>query len=92
MQPYSNLVTDIMNTRFPALAQRVYDCEASLRAQKLDYAKPLFGCFYNYCINGPQGEVKGVSTEPHVDGKNLALMFCCIFIYGECHWSAVRRC
>ncbi len=75
-----------MDTRFPALAQRVYDCESKLRAhgEGLEaHASPLFGTFYNYCINGPrEGVVDGVSTGPHVDGKNLALMFCAVFVWG----------
>ena len=48
-----------------------------------EWATPLFGCFYNYCINGPRAQVLGVSTEPHVDGKNLALMLCGVFVWGK---------
>ncbi len=84
--PHSNYAKNIMDTRFPALAQRVYDCEAALRArgEGLEaHATPQFGTFYNYCINGPrEGIVDGVSTGPHVDGKNLALMFCAVFVWG----------
>ncbi len=84
---HSNYVKSIMDTRFPALAQRVYDCETSLRTrgEGLEaHATPLFGTFYNYCINGPrEGVVDGVSTGPHVDGKNLALMFCAVFVWGK---------
>ncbi|RDX40344.1 hypothetical protein OH76DRAFT_1423751 [Lentinus brumalis] len=78
-------VSTTFETRFPSLAQRVSDCETKLREQdRGEHATPLFGKFYNYCINGPRkGVVDGVSTGPHVDGKNLALMMCAVFVWGK---------
>ena len=76
-------MSDIMRTRFPALARRVDRCEEKLREQGHDHVSPQFECFYNFCINGPQKDVLGVCTEPHVDGKNLALMFCAVFVWGS---------
>ncbi|RPD69760.1 hypothetical protein L226DRAFT_575408 [Lentinus tigrinus ALCF2SS1-7] len=78
-----NWVSDIFSTRFPASARRVEECRRKLRQQGHKHADPPFICFYNYCINGPQDDVLGVSTEPHVDGKNLALMFCAVFVWGN---------
>ena len=51
-----------------------------------EIAKPMFGLWYNYCINGarPGTDVEGVSCFPHTDGQNLALMMCVLFIYGKC--------
>ncbi|KAI0687310.1 hypothetical protein C8Q76DRAFT_803615 [Earliella scabrosa] len=31
----------------------------------------------------PQDNVEGVLTRPHVDGKNLALMMCVVFVWGN---------
>ena len=52
---------------------------------KPEIAKPMFGLWYNYCINGarPGTEVEGVMCLPHTDGQNLALMMCVLFIYGK---------
>ncbi|RPD70722.1 hypothetical protein L226DRAFT_224805 [Lentinus tigrinus ALCF2SS1-7] len=75
---------DILRTRFPCLAERVERCAAKLLEQGWDYAIPMFECWYNYCINAPRpGSQLGVCTEPHVDGKNLALMVCAVFVWGN---------
>ena len=74
--------------RMPHLAARVLHCQRSL--EKMHYppeiAKPMFGLWYNYCINGarPGTDIEGVSCFPHTDGQNLALMMCVLFIYGKC--------
>ncbi|KAI0738690.1 hypothetical protein C8Q80DRAFT_1275652 [Daedaleopsis nitida] len=71
--------------RFPALADRVLACEESLKRMGYgeDVARPRYGYWYNFCINGPCGKVRGVMTRPHVDAKNLALMMCAVFVYGR---------
>ena len=81
----SKFVSEVLRARFPKVAERIDDCEAKLKAMGCKWATPLFGRFYNYCINGPRAQVLGVSTEPHVDGKNLALMLCGVFVWGEFH-------
>ena len=74
--------------RMPPLAARVLHCQRSL--EKMGYppeiSKPMFGLWYNYCINGarPGTKIEGVSCYPHTDGQNLALMMCVLFIYGKC--------
>ena len=70
---------------FPHLAARVWRCRDSLLAMGVepDIAIPQYGCWYNFCINGPRGDVKGVFTKPHADAKNLALMMCAVFVYGK---------
>ncbi|KAI1785903.1 hypothetical protein LXA43DRAFT_1065510, partial [Ganoderma leucocontextum] len=73
------IATSIMRMRFPMLAARVDACEQRLLDQGVDpeIAKPLFGLWYNYCINGarPAGVgVDGVNCQPHTDGQNLAVM------------------
>lgn len=75
----------VFRMRFPNLAARVDQCAAALKKQGHKHAVPPYGCWYNYCVNGPQGDVEGVMTRPHVDGKNLALMLCVVFVWGE--WS-----
>ena len=76
---------DVFRTRFPSLASRVEQCRKYLLelGYPAELANPPYGLWYNYCINGPRGDVTGVSTQPHVDGKNLALMMCVVFVYGE---------
>ena len=64
------------------LCARFLRCEAKLKAIGCEPATPL-GCFYSYCIYGPQAQVLGVSTEPHVDDKNLALMLHGVFVWSE---------
>ncbi|KAM5530099.1 hypothetical protein V8D89_016240 [Ganoderma adspersum] len=79
------LASHIMRSHFPSLARRVDDCEENLIAMGVDpdLAKPRYGCWYNFCINGARGSVKGVLTRPHADAKNLALMMCAVFVYGQ---------
>ena len=85
--PCSGLASNILAIRFTWMAGRVVGCQNSL--EKLGYgpeiAKPMFGLWYNYCINGarPGGVVDGVSCFPHTDGQNLAIMMCVLFIYGK---------
>ncbi len=71
--------------RFPSLAARVENCAASLEEQgySSETSRPMYGYWYNFCVNGPREHVQGVMTKPHVDGKNLALMMCVVFVWGE---------
>ena len=70
---------------FKAFTARVDNCEENLLKMgcKPEIAKPQYGYWYNFCINGIRGKVDGVSTTPHADSKNLALMFCAVFVYGK---------
>ena len=77
----------VFEIRFPSLAARVKRCEELLIKQGCKHARPPYGFWYNYCINGPQDDVKGVMTRPHVDGKNLAIMMCVVFVWGECEFG-----
>ncbi|RPD57505.1 hypothetical protein L227DRAFT_565288 [Lentinus tigrinus ALCF2SS1-6] len=78
--------SSVTRLRFPGFARRVDDCCASLKKHPLEavrvLAEPDYDLYYNFCINGPQRDVLGVSTQPHVDGKNLALMVCAVFVWG----------
>ncbi|PIL26012.1 hypothetical protein GSI_11766 [Ganoderma sinense ZZ0214-1] len=76
---------NIFMLNFPILAARVIACQAKLEAMGYPphIAQPQYGLWYNFCINGPRGEVKGVSTQPHADAKNLAIMMCVVFVYGK---------
>ncbi|KAI1783757.1 hypothetical protein LXA43DRAFT_1102131 [Ganoderma leucocontextum] len=86
-----DFVASTFALRFPMLAARVRACERKLLALGCDpkIAKPLFGLWYNYCINGarPHASVEGVSCEPHTDAQNLAIMMCALFIYGDFDWE-----
>ena len=78
---------EVFAMHFKALAARVDNCEKRLLAMgyEPEIAKPQYGYWYNFCINGARSKVKGVSTSPHADAKNLALMMCVVFVYGKCY-------
>ncbi|KAI0694477.1 hypothetical protein C8T65DRAFT_698961 [Cerioporus squamosus] len=76
--------SSILKMRFPSLADRVDRCAQKLAEQGWEHAMPMFGYWYNFCINCPRPNSNlGVSTLPHVDGKNLALMVCAVFVWGK---------
>ncbi|RPD69242.1 hypothetical protein L226DRAFT_539921 [Lentinus tigrinus ALCF2SS1-7] len=86
------LASSIFEQRFPSLVKRVRHCAECLKLMDepfARYAEPMFGYWYNYCINGARvgAGVDGVMTRPHVDGKNLALMMCVVFVYGNFNYK-----
>lgn len=48
--------------------------------------KPLYGHFYNFCVNHPESDPR-VHCGPHVDWKNVAVGICVLFIYGLFFWA-----
>ncbi|PIL27790.1 hypothetical protein GSI_10943 [Ganoderma sinense ZZ0214-1] len=81
------MAASILRIRFPIIAQRVDRCTATLIDMGVDraVATPLFGLWYNYCINAarPHAGIEGVSCQPHTDAQNLAIMMCALFVYGK---------
>lgn len=67
---------------FPRIVSRYKECHNNILAT---YGiKPMYGLFYNFCLNGSiPGVVDRVYCEPHVDWKNIAIGVCLIFVYGE---------
>ncbi|KAG1848262.1 hypothetical protein F4604DRAFT_1687795 [Suillus subluteus] len=65
----------VFQAEFPLLAKRYSDC-----AQTLGIS-PLYGYFFNFCLNSARAGVKRVHCSPHVDWKNIAIGVCVIFIY-----------
>ncbi|KAG1834973.1 hypothetical protein DFJ58DRAFT_847503 [Suillus subalutaceus] len=62
---------------FPLLARRYMACAEALGIQ------PLYGHFFNFCLNSARAGVPRVHCSPHVDWKNIAIGVCVIFIYGQ---------
>ncbi|KAG1721347.1 hypothetical protein EDB19DRAFT_1835556 [Suillus lakei] len=62
---------------FPLLARRYRACAEALRIQ------PLYGHFFNFCLNSARAGVRRVHCSPHVDWKNIAIGVCVVFIYGK---------
>jgi len=75
----SKLMNEIFEEEFPQMAERVKACAEALGIE------PLFGYFYNFCINAPSLHrgIWRVHCGPHVDWKNLAIFVCVVFVYGE---------
>ena len=47
--------------------------------------KNLFGLWLNFCVNSPlpQHGIHNVVCDPHVDGKNGAMLVCVVFVYAS---------
>ncbi|KAJ8094090.1 hypothetical protein PM082_023298 [Marasmius tenuissimus] len=79
----------ILKRVFPAIAKRYKDCSEYLE-EKYNMPAPYGGHFYNFCLNGPKGDIRRVHCDPHVDYKNIALGVCMIFVYG--HFNHREKC
>ncbi|KAG1769733.1 hypothetical protein EV702DRAFT_1202763 [Suillus placidus] len=73
----SILMNAVFEAEFPLLAKRYSDCAKTLGIH------PLYGHFFNFCLNSPRGWVKRVHCSPHVDFKNIAIGVCVLFVYGN---------
>ncbi|KAI0055118.1 hypothetical protein BV25DRAFT_1843180 [Artomyces pyxidatus] len=77
----SRLGSSMVEAHFPGIAQRYRRCHQVI---KDEYGiEPLFGLFYNFCLNAARPGVPRVFCQPHVDWKNIAIGVCLIFVYGE---------
>ncbi|THV02107.1 hypothetical protein K435DRAFT_792779 [Dendrothele bispora CBS 962.96] len=56
---------------FPQVAKRYQDCATKL--EEMYGIKPLFGLFWNFCVNTPRAGIRRVHCKPHIDYKNIAL-------------------
>ncbi|OSD06260.1 hypothetical protein PYCCODRAFT_1422577 [Trametes coccinea BRFM310] len=73
----TRLGSAFVRRHFPAVAKRFQQCAQTLKIQ------PLYGLFFNYCLNFPRPGVPRVHCRPHVDSKNIALGVCLIYIHGS---------
>ncbi|KAF9026649.1 hypothetical protein BDZ89DRAFT_1134689 [Hymenopellis radicata] len=76
----NNIANDLLRLLFPAIAARYLACADYMRTHHK--IEPMFGLFWNWCLNAPLAGVKRVFCDPHVDFKNLALGVCIVFVYG----------
>ncbi|KAG1717402.1 hypothetical protein EDB19DRAFT_1653814 [Suillus lakei] len=60
----------VFQEEFPLLARRYRACAEALRIQ------PLYGHFFNFCLNSARAGVRRVHCSPHVDWKNIAIGVC----------------
>ena len=70
---------------FPEIVARYEQCHKVI-SDNFGGMKPMYGLFYNFCLNGARPEphkAKRVYCEPHVDWKNIAIGVCLLFVYGE---------
>lgn len=81
---FSSFVSSLVLTIFPGVAVRFL--ESADWHDKHHGIRPLFGYFWNLCVNGIFPGQKRVSTVPHSDKKNVVGV-CALVIYlvpGEC--------
>ncbi|KAF9044589.1 hypothetical protein BDZ89DRAFT_1059069 [Hymenopellis radicata] len=76
----NGIANDLVAILFPAIAARFQACADYMRTNHK--MEPMFGRFWNWCLNAPLAGVKRVFCDPHVDFKNLALAVCVVFVYG----------
>lgn len=83
-----------MEVQFPGIAKRFETCINYM--DNIYDLKPGFGLYWNFCVNAPRSfqpisydeprvlreGPSEVLCDPHLDGKNLALAVCLLFIYG----------
>ncbi|KAJ2911712.1 hypothetical protein MD484_g8699, partial [Candolleomyces efflorescens] len=68
----------LLHAFFPSIALRYQRC-ADWHHSKYG-VRPLFGLFWNFCINGIFPDQTRVHTDPHADPKNVVGV-CIIFVY-----------
>ncbi|EJD33819.1 hypothetical protein AURDEDRAFT_177114 [Auricularia subglabra TFB-10046 SS5] len=95
---YTLLLTNLIERRFPSLAERMLNNAKWHYKHSIIDGKPItpqFGLFWNCCINAPSPEsgVERVVAAPHADSKNVAALFCALLAFwadglvGEDEWS-----
>ncbi|KAF4617984.1 hypothetical protein D9613_012956 [Agrocybe pediades] len=74
----TSFVSSLVITMFPGVALRTL--RTAEWHEKKHGIRPLFGLFWNLCINGIFKGQKSVSTLPHVDAKNI-IGICVVLVY-----------
>lgn len=82
---FSGMVTSLLITYFPGVAKWYHNCAEAM--QKHYGIRPLFGLFWNLCVNAPWPVTNkpGVICGPHADRKNVPAI-CALFTYAS-RWS-----
>ncbi len=78
--PLSQVAASIVKYEFPGIFERYTECSKYMKSHF--GIGPMFGCFFNFCINMSRPGVPRVMCEPHVDKSNLAVGVCLLLIYG----------
>ena len=64
---------------FPGVAKRFKDC-VEWHREKYSDIRPLFGCFWNLCVNGMFLGQRRIHCCPHADKKNIVGV-CLLMVY-----------
>ncbi|KAJ7186931.1 hypothetical protein C8R46DRAFT_1206918 [Mycena filopes] len=72
------LVTDVVTTMFPGVAKRFLE-DAKWHEERYGI-KPMFGLFWNFCLNAWFEKQKRIHCDPHADMKNQ-IGVCVLLIY-----------
>ncbi|PPQ98313.1 hypothetical protein CVT26_013513, partial [Gymnopilus dilepis] len=74
----SRLVSELVVTIFPGVALRAV--KSAVWHEARNGIKPLFGLYWNFCINGMFHGQKRIFTSPHADAKNI-VGICAVVVY-----------
>jgi len=82
---FSQWVTSLHKLAFPGVARRLLK---SFDWHRTKYKiEPLFGLFWNMCINGAFEGQRRVHCKPHCDSKNIVGV-CAVLVYLVPGWSS----
>lgn len=75
-------MSSLLKLHFPKIQEQVDQAATSL-AEKYPGFKPMFGSFFNFCINAsiPKKKVPHIFCLSHVDAMNMAAMVCTVLVY-----------
>ncbi|KAI0060521.1 hypothetical protein BV25DRAFT_1839581 [Artomyces pyxidatus] len=83
-------VSSVVEVMFPGVAKRFRECAAWHKEE--NGIEPLFGLFWNLCINGLFPGQGRIHTLPHADSKN-PISVCAVMVYTlpNSHFDHTRR-
>ncbi|KAF9503346.1 hypothetical protein BS47DRAFT_1369598 [Hydnum rufescens UP504] len=79
-QLIESLLTNMMDTYFPAIANKYRCCDEYWQGRTNGVIKAISSLFFLVSINASLSEC--VKTWPHRDRKNVAIGICTVFIFG----------
>ena len=77
-QTYSSIASALVRMWFPGVAERLEEVAQVWKQTR--GLEPMFGLFWNFCINGIYPDMQRVHCAPHADRQNF-LGVCVIQVY-----------
>ncbi|KAK0188514.1 hypothetical protein F5146DRAFT_1140036 [Armillaria mellea] len=77
----NSVATSLTRHEFPSVGDRVQQCASYM--DQVYGITPLFGLFWNFCLNMWWAGIPHVFCDPHIDKNNLACAICAIFVFGN---------